>query len=247
MSSFPDTVNQSAGVSLTGGSGMLPDDFQSMFPGVEPDILERFLILLRDKFPAVDEANNFLELKTGISGISIAITNQRDAISHLVTLLRNTENFSREDQLAQLKDAEEHLRRAIIESYQKAVNIIAGRVAEVFQTYKQEVLTLKDDATLSSADNIGSLGVQFREIEELRTKGRSAKAENIWNEEWEDGIKNFVAACQRLEDLERKMEEYVLRARGIRNARRNRRITFIGIAATIITSIIAITLGIIYG
>jgi hypothetical protein len=48
-----------------------PDD---LICGVERDIVERFLLLVRDKYQQVDKANYFLELNLGASGINVAIT-----------------------------------------------------------------------------------------------------------------------------------------------------------------------------
>ncbi len=55
--------------------------------GVEASIIEQFFILIRDKYPLVDKANYFLEINTGLSGINVGITNQRDALSHLCTII----------------------------------------------------------------------------------------------------------------------------------------------------------------
>jgi hypothetical protein len=88
------------------------DDGCGRILGVERALLIRILVrileLLRDKYPLADKANYFLE-RQGYSGINTTITNQRDAISHLVTLLAD-HTLDHDGQLAQLHNAEEHLR-----------------------------------------------------------------------------------------------------------------------------------------
>ena len=67
----------------------MSDQIPDKICGIERDIIERFLTLIQEKFHQVDEANYFLELNLGQSGINIAITNQRDVLTHLVTILTN--------------------------------------------------------------------------------------------------------------------------------------------------------------
>lgn len=105
------------------------------FPDVNEEILEKFLALVRDRYPLADKANYFLETKEKQSGINIAITNQRDVLSHLVTLL--TPGLSVDGQTAQLYTAEEHLRRAILESYETALNRRLDKLSGVIPTIQK--------------------------------------------------------------------------------------------------------------
>ncbi|MCP4681071.1 MAG: hypothetical protein GY864_01895 [Desulfobacterales bacterium] len=57
--------------------------------GIDREIIEKFLFMMKVKYPLVDYANYFLESRTGASGVNIAMANQRDFISHFCTILNN--------------------------------------------------------------------------------------------------------------------------------------------------------------
>ena len=88
--------------------------------GIDINVIADFLVLYRDKYPIVNKASYFLEIQQGVSAINIAITNQRDAMSHLVSVLNHPE-WTVEQQRQQIANAEEHLRRAAMEPYDVAL------------------------------------------------------------------------------------------------------------------------------
>ncbi len=212
----------------------MQNDEAEQICGVDRDILERFLILVRDKYPQVDRANFFLELNLGTSGINVGITNQRDALSHLTTLL-TCPDLSREDKLAQLTSVEEHFRRGVIESYEKAVNLKLERVLPLYDAYKKRVLPIcaKHD-TLSSAPDVVSVAARFRSIKELRQRGRDAKRRNRWDAEWEAGTAAFVTAFTELQELEETLERYLVRSAEIHAARSAKRLAWCGIGLAVL-------------
>ena len=57
---------------------MAEEQKECLILGIDKEIIEKFLILVRDKFHLVDKANYFLESNTNISGSNIAMANQRD-------------------------------------------------------------------------------------------------------------------------------------------------------------------------
>lgn len=213
--------------------------------GVERDILEAFLALIQDKFPDAEEAAYFLETNVGASAINISIANLRDVVSHLGTVIRHPE-WSREEKLAQLANAEEHTRRAIMDSYNKAVVITSEKVFELLDTYKRMVLPLKSNKnpTIQSAPELLSLTSQLRAIGELRTRARKAKGRNVWDNEWEGGVEALIAAFWELKEIQQTMEEYVSRATQIRDTRKATVLTWWGIIATIIAGILGIIVSI---
>src|SRR5579864_1125801 len=98
-------------------------------------LLVSFLCLFRDRYPDADEAAHFLETKTGISATSVTVTNQRDALSHLVTFLGKR---GVDEQQQQLHHAEEHFRRAIIEPYQVAAATRRDALKDTVALYRRE-------------------------------------------------------------------------------------------------------------
>lgn len=176
--------------------------------GVERDIIIKFLELIRDKYPSVDKANYFLE-RSGISGINIAIVNQRDALSHFCTLLVDS-SLTPDEKLGQVYVAEEHLRRAVIESYQKALTLKLLSVQEFYEKYKNEVVPYqKSYQDLGSSPNINNIKDTLRNINTLGDKGRSVKSRNKWDDEWEEGINYYLEAFLEAEKLEDTLEHYL--------------------------------------
>jgi hypothetical protein len=190
------------------------------FPDVNEGVLEKFLALVRDRYPLADKANYFLETKEKQSGINIAITNQRDVLSHLVTLL--TPGLSVDGQTAQLYTAEEHLRRAILESYETALNRRLEKISGIIPHYTKNVVPRLGDPhrhpSLSSAPDNEGIKVIMRRIDDCREKGRQAKRKNMWTESWEDGVSGLVEAYALAETLHRELQDSVTLIGNMRGA-----------------------------
>jgi hypothetical protein len=180
--------------------------------GCDEEMLCAFLELLRDHYPIADKANYFLETKAGRSGINIAISNQRDALSHLVTFLNLHDDPK--NQTAQLNNAEEHLRRSINEPYEVAVNLKIRDIETLYGRYKDKVMPLHFkgiDGFATARDEV-SINAELREIGELRAFAKRTKGENLWNKSWEEGIKALIQAYERLIGLQDHMDEHLSRA-----------------------------------
>jgi len=135
----------------------MPKDQKGSILGIDNDILEKFLILVRDRYHEVDQANYFLESNTNISGSNIAMANQRDFLSHLCTILRKPE-LTKQEQLDQISTAEEHSRRAIIESYQLSVSVKQKNIIKLIEEYKTKVVPIKnEESVLNSGLSISSI------------------------------------------------------------------------------------------
>lgn len=225
------------------------NELQKLICGVEIEFVEKFLLLIRDRYPLADKANYFLELNARTSGINIAIANQRDFLSHLCTLLSNPE-LSEKEKLAQLNTAEEHLRRACMEPYAKAVSLILRDVFTLFGEYKKTVLPLKKvDSTFTSAPHVSKIEFKLKEINRLREKGREAKRRNIWDKEWEEGQKSFIEAYEESHQLLIMLEDYLIRAQNTKThdkqitmSKKQKYLQWWAIIATIIGVILSLIL-----
>jgi hypothetical protein len=201
----------------------------NLINGVDPDVLKGFLILIKEKYAMVDMANFFLEIKTGVSGINIAMANERDFLSHLCTVLSDQE-LTPDKQKDQLSAAEEHLRRAVIESYQKAVEIKFSSVLDNYEKYRYEVVPLqKRYEPLADAPDFNSIRTKIKEINVLRMESRNAKRRNKWDDSWEQGVATYVKAFLDLEKLDDTLEDYILIARQCHNDNKKREIIYISI------------------
>jgi vacuolar-type H+-ATPase subunit E/Vma4 len=198
---------------------MVKNTSKNKILNVDQKLIEEFLVLIRDRFPTIDKANYYLE-RTGVSGLNIAVTNQRDVITHLITVLSN-HKLSPDEQRSQYHNAEEHVRRAIIEPYHKAVNEVQKKVITTLETYKSLVLPELGHAELNSAPNLVSINARLRKVAELTETGRNAKRLNVWNEQWDSGVQCLVEARDELEKLLTEMEQAIGRCSGINSRRKN--------------------------
>jgi hypothetical protein len=154
---------------------------QDLICGVERKLVESFLTLIRDNYREADKATFFLEQRTGIVNVQ-GIANVRDVLSHLVTLLNP--DTPPEKKAEQLANAEEHLRRAIIEPYELALNDLLIKFNELYFNYKERLLPVKDrHLLLQSAPNDVSIEATLKEVGELYVLGRSGKGKNFWSKE----------------------------------------------------------------
>jgi hypothetical protein len=84
----------------------------------DKEILEKILIIIRDKCPTAVKAFAYLETNTGKKATQ-ALNNFRDVLFHLATTLKDI-GKSADNTRNQLGAIEERLRRSIIEPYERA-------------------------------------------------------------------------------------------------------------------------------
>ena len=197
------------------------------------NLLINFLRLIRDYYHITDKANYFLEGRTGESGINIAITNQRDVLSHLVTLL-SEEELSDDDRQAQYANAEEHLRRSIVEPYQRAVELRNAQVGDALDRYIQVAAPLVENGSVKNAPNLTSLNARRRRYLILYEEARGAKHRNLWDEHWNAGVIKFEQAFDLADDLLGDIETTIAQAEAkiekINEAKRRKRNTAITVS-----------------
>jgi hypothetical protein len=205
---------------------------------VDKAILESFLILIRDNYKKADEAAFFLENRAGITNVH-GITNMRDVLSHLATMLdRKTPPEKKRDQL---NNAEEHLRRAVLEPYEVALSKLTAEFKTVYNNYKSQVLpNITEHISMHSAPNIAAVDARMRVIADLAAKGRKAKGKNLWTDEWEAGVISYVEAYDKLTSLRSELEEYCLKHTQITQSNNSIRLGRLGIALTVIAFILSI-------
>lgn len=180
---------------------------QDLICGVDRDLVESFLILIRENYKKGDMATFYLEQRSGVVNIQ-GLSNFRDVLSHLATML--DPNTPEEKKQEQLNNAEEHLRRAVVEPYEIAVNTLVTQFEETYQTYKEQVIPALDTTpTLVTAPRISEIESRLRELSNLMSKGRTAKLQNLWNPEWEQAITSYISAYDKLHSLHTQLEEYV--------------------------------------
>jgi hypothetical protein len=204
--------------------------------GVERQLVERYLLLIRDHYRKAEKATYFIEQRTGVVNF-VGVANVRDALSHLVTLLdENTPAEKRNDQLI---SAEEHLRRAILEPYNIAINKQLVLFKELYEKYKRQLLPVKDKfPSLLGAPNDVSIRSTMGEVRSLVAKGRSAKAKNLWDPTWEEGVAALVEAFDKLADLFSVVEQYWYKYEQVKGESRTLLLTVWGVVASLLSLLI---------
>lgn len=193
---------------------MEPDE-PGLVCGVDRQLVEEFLTLIRDNYRQADQATAFLEHRARVSNVH-AFTNVRDVLSHLCTMLDPATPAERKRD--QLNNAEEHLRRAILEPYEVGFSKLTSDFIDVYAKYKQFVEPLIDvHVPLNSAPTIAMVDSRLREIHDLAKKGRSAKGRNLWTPEWETGVASFIEAYDKLSTMKSELEGYFYKYERIKN------------------------------
>lgn len=198
----------------------------------EKELLVNFLSLIKDRYSLADEANFFLE-QSGISSISVAIANQRDAVSHFVSFLSNPGTDKEDYRKHQLSAAEEHLRRAIIEPYQLAVDLKKRELLDLYEDY----LTIPQNEQPLSTKEIDAI---INTVIEKTIQGRKAKTANSWSNEWKQGVISFLDAFKLLSKTISAIKPSVYKKREQINLKQTRK-SFI--TATMITLFLGILVG----
>ncbi len=213
--------------------------------GVDRDLVEGFLILFRDNYREVDLATVFLEQSEGISN-GQSFLNVRDAMSHLVTAL--DPSTPKEKKADQLPTCEEHLRRAILEPYETTLNARLLKLARLVGDYRQTIIPVAQlYSELRDSPNEVQIEAVFQAIRQRVAKGRAAKAKNLWNEEWREGVEAFAIAYEQSRSLYTDLERYQDRFRVIqqreeesRRQKHDRLIGIIGTAVGVLGLLVAI-------
>ena len=187
------------------------DTGSNRFSGVDQEVLDEFLCLIRDYYSTADNAYFFLEHHAGVSATNSSIANLRDILSHLYSLL-GEENLSSTEQREQIASAKEHIRRAIFEPYELALAVKASQLNALLWRYRYQVVTLKVFRLFPMAPDIHVITGRITVINELKTEARHRKRLNRMSEEWEEGVKINVDAFLKTLALCQELDEHCLKA-----------------------------------
>jgi hypothetical protein len=198
-------------------------------------LLFRFLGLIRDNYKKADKSAHFLERKAGVTN-TCGITNLRDVLSHFATLLDpHTPQAKRRDQIA---NAEEHLRRAIIEPYEIGLASLTDKFKPTYETYREKVIPIRNTDGFRTAPGRSQIDGRLADIDESAEKGKSAKGKNLWDDDWEDGVAGLIDAFDQLTDLHNEIEDWIFKYRQDHQGHHSVRMHYIAIVVGIVVSIV---------
>jgi hypothetical protein len=207
--------------------------------GVDRDLVERFLGLIRDNYEKADRSSFFLEEVAGKTH-SLVAANLRDVLSHLATMLQP--DLSREHRKSQLATAEEHFRRAIQEPYAIALGNLRERFNKVHDNYlrvlpfieKAQKRGLFDGALTDSV-----IQVRLRGIAASAAAGRGAKRQNQINAEWDLAVAKYAEAYDGLEALTHKLSSTIHEYEAVERNSASRRWSLVGAIGTLVFGLLS--------
>ena len=105
---------------------------------------------------------------------------------------------------------EEHLRRAIIEPYEKCVDQEVTKINEqLYPQYIREVAPRERELKLDPVMSEGVINEKLSEVAKLVTVGRKLKTRNIWDDNWEEAVKIFIQAFELVRPLRELLERVI--------------------------------------
>jgi hypothetical protein len=167
--------------------------------GVDIKQLQRLFALLRDKLPSVMTANRFFEERTGYHNEAGA-NNLVDALSHIATMVDNAESLGAEGQAEQIAHLEDHLRRSMMEGFERVLKYRLGEIEELWEVYGWFVRPRVRDKEIPGVVPLPELEAKRDLIRECMEKGRSSKVKTSWDD-WQNGTEALTTACDTAEGL----------------------------------------------
>ena len=174
---------------------------EQLIQNVKVEHIEKIIKLIQDKFPVFNNGTYFLEEKFAVEN-DIGFTNLRDFLTHVLSIIntRDEKDIFYENQLAL---AEEHLRRAIVEPFEFGAHIQIDKAKKAWEFFSSNVVPiteLKENENFNIIED-EKIRENFSRIYVLMRTGREKKTENVWNDDWEEGITKFVEAYELAVDL----------------------------------------------
>jgi hypothetical protein len=210
--------------------------------GLYTDVLARAGYLIGEPLLEVLKASRRLEVVTGDINL-VARQNLLEAFSHLGVLFTSGPSRDQAWQVEQVTHISDHLRRALMEGFEQALNVA---LADVWNDQDRRSVGRRYDAIVVPLVKRGKLMGHVAPADVLRRKddilqraleARDAKAGDGDWDDWKTAAQHFEMAAEELRDLRREMGAAVDAADDKRAGYRN---LVIGIVAGLGTGIVAI-------
>lgn len=172
---------------------------EDQWHGVYLDVLEDLRSVINERALAVYKAHRKIEIETTFEGRA-ALNNLVDVLAHIATLLMKAGSLSHREQVAQIVNIEDHLRRAVMEGQEEVVNDLLDEVAERWDKYMEIAGPLRAEGVLTSAPAHRQLERYRSEIQDLLDTGRGLKPDADWNDHL-SGAGYFKEAAGKAQDL----------------------------------------------
>jgi hypothetical protein len=155
------------------------------------------------------EAHRFFEDHTLLRN-RIASNNLNEALSHLGRLAETADRTTEDEQRAQITNFEDHLRRAMMESFELVARARMGKLQDdgVIDQFESIAVPLMRSGKLPNAKSLDEIEALEVEIARWMEEGRKRKDEITW-EEWDHGAECLLKACDTANELATEMRRAV--------------------------------------
>ena len=204
--------------------------------GVDIKHLEWLVTIIRDKYSAVKSGVKYLENMEGEYDLT-ALANIRDFLSHIETSFKH--NIHDKEIEANINQAEEHLRRALVEPYHTALDVKLQKFLDEYREYEEAMLPNEAKYGLSEITDHNAIRHDIHRINTFLNEGRKRKGGNLWDNSWEEGVENFVQGYELAIELHNNLKEYkehyyINKYTYDKNAQQKRMAIFLAIFAMIV-------------
>jgi hypothetical protein len=199
-------------------------------------VLEDLRSVINERALPVYKAHRKIEIETAFEGRA-ALNNLVDVLAHIATLLMKADSLSRREQIAQIVNIEDHLRRAVMEGQEEVVNDLLDEVAERWDKYMEIAGPLRDEGVLTSAPPHRQLERYRSEIQDLLDTGRGIKPDAGWQEHL-SGAGYFKVAAEKAQQLLDALSQCIGAANELleqrRQSQKSNRLAYYGIAVGVV-------------
>lgn len=205
--------------------------------GVNKEIAEQILLMIRDKFEDFDKGTYYLA-SLGYDN-DIGYRNIRDMLSHIKTALSKEAN--RKEKEIQVSLAEEHLRRALVEPYEVGAQEEFKKTRDLYNKFTKLICSIKEnEKQFLKAPAEDKLKEQLKSIYRHMETGRKKKSVNLWNSDWEEAVEEFTKAAEKAQEINNHLE-IDIDLMTHRNIHKQNKVYFIwALAATILFGIVSV-------
>ncbi len=222
-----------------------PRDPERDASGFYVDLLHRLLQVLAERALTVIDANRYAEDHGDVRNRTGA-NNLNEAFSHLAALVQDAPNLSYDEQLAQIVELEDHMRRSMMESFEQVAKYRLGKIkqAGLWDKYQRRSAPLIARGKLSGApdaDEIRELEIRVRYyLREGSNRKVVTRRARQWNE-WVEGAEHFSRAAEAAKELADKLRQAIGAAQDYRRTRLGIVVGLLALLAGIAGVIVALT------
>jgi hypothetical protein len=173
--------------------------------GVSIKHIERIIDIIRKRYSIVKRGTKYLETIERKFDLT-ALANIRDFVSHIETAFNeNANEMEREESIIQ---SEEHLRRALVESHQIALEARLESFLDEYVKYEKDFMPNEAKYGINKITKHSEIRANIRKIQQYLDDGRTRKGTNIWNKEWEMGVEFFAQGYELAIKLQDELKGY---------------------------------------